>query len=68
MDFLFYFLFKLIIQSTKYHYYRSLIKQVWNDEVQIDVNELSNKIYKSYCDGEITPLQYDSLCTFLCDL
>ncbi len=54
--------------SVKYHHYRALIKQVWNNEVQIDVDELSDKIYKSYCDGELTPQQYDSLCDFLCDL
>ena len=54
--------------SSRYHFYRSMIKQIWNDELIMDVDELPEKVYKSYCDGELSAQQYDSLCDLICDL
>ena len=54
--------------SSRYHYYRGMIKQIWNDELVMDVDELSEKVYKSYCDSELSAQQYDSLCDLICDL
>lgn len=54
--------------SSRYHFYRGMIKQIWNDELVMDVDELSEKVYKSYCDGELSAQQYDSLCDLICDL
>lgn len=45
-----------------------MIKQIWNDELIMDVDELSEKVYKSFCDGELSTQQYDSLCDLICDL
>ena len=54
--------------SSRYHYYRAMIKQIWNNELFMDIDELSEKVYKSYCDGELSAQQYDILCDFICDL
>ena len=54
--------------SSRYYQYRAMIKQIWNDELLMDVDELSEKAYKSYCDGELSAQQYDSLCDLICDL
>lgn len=40
--------------SSRYHYYRAMIKQIWNNELFMDVDEFSEKVYKSYCDGELS--------------
>ena len=54
--------------SSNYYYYRSIINQIWNDELLMDVDELSEKIYKAYCDGYLSVQQYDSLCDLICEL
>lgn len=54
--------------SSRYHQYRAMIKQIWNDELLMDADELSEKVYKSYCDGKLSAQQYDSLCDLICDV
>ena len=51
-----------------YHHYRSLIKQVYDNDVNMEVVELEAMIYKSYQDNRLSEHQYDSLCDLLCDL
>lgn len=47
--------------SSCYHQYRVMIKKIWKNELLMDVDEFSEKVYKSYCDGELSAQQYDSL-------
>lgn len=54
--------------NRTYHHYRSLIKQVYDNDVEIDVAELESMIYKAYQDNLLSDHQYDSLCDLLCDL
>lgn len=51
-----------------YHHYRSLIKQVYDNDVNMEVVELEAMIYKAYQDNRLSEHQYDSLCDLLCDL
>ena len=54
--------------NRTYHHYRSLIKQVSDNDLEMDVAELESKIYKAYSDNLLSDHQYDSLCDLLCDL
>ena len=49
-----------------YHHYRSLIKQVSDNDLEMDVAELESKIYKAYRDNLLSDHHYDSLCDLLC--
>ena len=51
-----------------YNHYRSLIKQVYDNDVNMEVVELEAMIYKAYQDNRLSEHQYDSLCDLLCDL
>ena len=51
-----------------YHHYRSLIKQVYDNYVNMEGVELEAMSYKVYQDNCLSEHQYDSLCDLLCDL
>lgn len=54
--------------NRSYHHYRSLIKQVYDNDMEMDIDELEAMIYKAYQDNLLSDHQYDSLCDLLCDL
>ena len=47
--------------NRTYHHYRSIIKQVYDGDVDLEAAELESMIYKAYQDNLLSDHQYDSL-------
>lgn len=55
-------------ENNRYHYYRGLIKEIYNNEVELTVEEIEEEVYKAYQDDLLTAHEYDSLCILISEL
>ena len=51
--------------NINYHFYRSLIKQAYDGDLVLDLDDLSEEIYEAYFDDRLDSRQYDNLCCLL---